>query len=209
MMGEQQMDRFVTAKEVEKSKASKREPPLSKAKVELYSDKPIHSSLALQWINGSEYFDKRIKELYLACKATISRDKKAFGKCRNFTSMRFIDGTRVVALASSPGSGSTWTRLALEQATGIYTGSIYCDMMLKSRGFVGEKLSSSNVLVVKTHYSNKELFVPFNEFHDPDKFKDVSAAIFLIRNPLDSFVAQWNWKHGGHIFKVTSNFFGR
>jgi len=182
---------------------------LSKAQADLHSNGPIDSSLALQWIKGNQYFDERIKELYLSCHATVSRDSSGvFGQCKNFTDMRFIDGSRVVALPSYPGSGSTWTRMALEQATGIYTGSVYCDPELKSKGLLGEKLSSSNVLVVKTHYPDMDLFVPYEEYYDLSKFKSVSAAIFVIRNPLDSFVAEWNWKHGGHVNNIQPAFFG-
>ena len=43
--------------------------------------------------------------------------------------LRFRDSTSqrggVVALASFPGSGNTWLRYLLQQATGIITGSIY------------------------------------------------------------------------------------
>jgi len=182
---------------------------LSKSQVDLHSNKPIDSSLALQWIKGSQYLDKRIKQLYMSCHATVLRDSQGvFGQCKNFSDMHFIDGSRVVALPSFPGSGNTWIRMALEQATGVYTGSVYCDPELKSKGLLGEKLSSSNVLAVKTHYPDKDLFVPYEEYYDLSKFKNVTAAIFIIRNPLDSFVAQWSWKHGGHVSHVQPSFFG-
>jgi hypothetical protein len=45
----------------------------------------------------------------------------------------------LVALASSPGSGNTWLRFLLEQATGVFTGSIYCDHSLKTH-FPGEHI---------------------------------------------------------------------
>lgn len=197
------------APENAKSQEGPTEDQSPKATFDSYSIVPVESSVALPWINGSEHFDKRITELSLGCKAVIFRDGiNAYGKCRNFTNMRFIDGSRVVALASSPGSGNTWTRSVLEQATGIYTGSIYCDAVLKSRGFVGEKISSANVLAVKTHYPSKELFVPPSEFHDPNKFKNVTAVILLVRNPLDSIVSQWNWMHGGHVATAAPHTFG-
>lgn len=44
----------------------------------------------------------------------------------------------VTALISLPGSGNTWMRQIIEEATGIYTGSIYCDQGLKRSGFLGE-----------------------------------------------------------------------
>jgi len=37
-----------------------------------------------------------------------------------------------LALASFPGSGNTWTRHMIEQATGIYTGSSYPDSLSKA-----------------------------------------------------------------------------
>lgn len=174
-----------------------------------YSRIPIDSSLAIKVVKGTEYFDEHVRQLYLSCETVIFRDpSSAYGKCRNFTSMRFIDGSRIVALVSFPGSGSTWVRSALEQATGIYTGSIYCDNMLKSKGFVGEKVVSANVLAVKTHYPSMELFPKIQDLHDPDKFKNITAVILLVRNPLDSIVSLWNWFHGGHTATAIPRNFG-
>ena len=45
----------------------------------------------------------------------------------------------IVALASSPGSGNTWLRYLLEQASGVFTGSIYCAHSLKAL-FPGEHI---------------------------------------------------------------------
>ena len=39
-----------------------------------------------------------------------------------------------MALASFPGSGNTWARYVIEGATGVFTGSIYNDKGLKSKG---------------------------------------------------------------------------
>ena len=44
----------------------------------------------------------------------------------------------VTALVSFPGSGNTWMRRIIEEVTGLYTGAIYCDTMLKTNGFYGE-----------------------------------------------------------------------
>ena len=35
-------------------------------------------------------------------------------------------------LASFPGSGNTWSRMLLEYASGVYTGSIYNDITLST-----------------------------------------------------------------------------
>ena len=195
------------------------EPQLAKTDVQALKQRPrpdrysiiplVYSSSVLEMIDGSEYLDERIIEISLSCNGIIFRDSQhAYGRCRNFTNMRFIDGSRIVALASFPGSGSTWARSALEQATGVYTGSVYCDKELKSKGFVGEKVISSNVLAVKTHYPSKEMFIPLSEYRDPSKFKNTTAVILLVRNPLDSIVSLWNWMHGGHMATAAPNTFG-
>ncbi len=68
----------------------------------------------------------------------------------------FMNGTnrRTVLLMSYPGSGNTWVRGLLERATGICTGSVYCDSALKRGGFNGENIFSGTVLVTKSHSPN-------------------------------------------------------
>ncbi|XP_063833242.1 WSCD family member AAEL009094 [Ostrinia nubilalis] len=93
----------------------------------------------------------------------------------------------VVALVSYPGSGNTWLRYLLQQATGIVTGSIYMDHSLRVHGFPAENITDGSVLVVKTHEAP-----PIGR----DKFK---SAILLIRNPRDAILADFNRLHKGHI----------
>ncbi|CAH0758810.1 unnamed protein product [Diatraea saccharalis] len=93
----------------------------------------------------------------------------------------------VVALASFPGSGNTWLRYLLQQATGIVTGSIYMDYGLRVHGFPAENVTDGSVLVVKTHEAP-----PIS----PNKFK---SALLLIRNPKDAILADFNRVHKGHI----------
>merc|ERR1719369_773233 len=57
----------------------------------------------------------------------------------------------VTALASFPGSGNTWLRYLLQQATGVSTGSVYKDVALLKNGFPGESVANGSVIVVKTH----------------------------------------------------------
>ena len=120
--------------------------------------------------------------------------------------MHFTNNNRVTTLVSSPGSGNTWVRLLLEQTTGIFTGSIFCDPELKASGFFGEQIINSNVLVVKTHYpgiGNPSLG-HFNPVH-------VDGVIFITRNPFDSIVAERKRQvlniHK-HTNDVGSKFFG-
>lgn len=59
----------------------------------------------------------------------LSTDKR----CLNRTFLP-SKAKELVALASFPGSGNTWTRHLLELATGYYTGSYYYDMSIYDKG---------------------------------------------------------------------------
>ncbi|CAG4968403.1 unnamed protein product [Parnassius apollo] len=102
-----------------------------------------------------------------------------------------------VALVSYPGSGNTWLRYLLQQATGIVTGSIYMDYGLRVHGFPAENVTDGSVLVVKTHEAPPV---------EPDKFK---SAILLIRNPRDAILADFNRLHKGHIGSAPKSAFKR
>ncbi len=119
------------------------------------------------------------------------------GKCH------FMEGSKrqPVALVSYPGSGNTWIRGLLETATGICTGAIYCDMSLRADGMVGEYVQSGAVLVVKTHGSVAR-WLQGTQIKANGGRTYFGSAIFIIRNPLDAFVAEWNRK-------VANNFKGR
>ena len=100
-----------------------------------------------------------------------------------------------VALASYPGSGNTWLRGLLETATLICTGFTFCDISMRVKGFAGENIQSGAVLVVKTHSIS-------NWKQRKSKGPYFESAIFLVRNPLDAFVAEWNRR-------VANNFRGQ
>ena len=112
-------------------------------------------------------------------------------------SCRFMNGTgrKPVALVSETGSGNTWVRGLLEKGTGICTGAIYCDPALRISGMVGEFVTGSSVLVVKTHtpdYQWEGVAHP-NRASDPEhEDGNYGAAILLVRNPFDAFVSEWN-----------------
>ena len=96
-----------------------------------------------------------------------------------------------VGLVSLPGSGNTWVRELLETATGICTGSIYCDHPLRNAGMIGEYVKTGRVLVVKTHTSDYQ----WNEVMLEGRNEDdalYGSAILLIRNPFKAFIAEWN-----------------
>ncbi|CAK8675004.1 unnamed protein product [Clavelina lepadiformis] len=108
----------------------------------------------------------------------------------NCKSKRFLptNFTPRVALLSFPGSGNTWLRHLLEMASGFYTGSIYQDEALYGEGYLGEYLpwDSGRTIAIKTHKP---------EYSDDRPFDKI---IFLIRNPFDAIVAEFNRLHGGH-----------
>ncbi|XP_002739810.1 sialate:O-sulfotransferase 1-like [Saccoglossus kowalevskii] len=92
----------------------------------------------------------------------------------------------LVALASAPGSGSTWTRHLIEQATGIYTGSaLGCHVALKQAGFLGDCVDyfSGTTIVGKVHKTGKK-----NLF---------DSIILLIRNPYHSLQSEFNRHQAG------------
>ncbi|XP_022231098.2 WSCD family member GA21586 isoform X2 [Drosophila obscura] len=93
----------------------------------------------------------------------------------------------LTALASFPGSGNTWLRYLLQQATGVLTGSIYKDYGLLKTGFPAENVCNSSVLLVKTHEWGGKAWAPF------------AKAILLVRDPEKAIIAEFNRQSGGHI----------
>ncbi|XP_070561287.1 sialate:O-sulfotransferase 1-like isoform X1 [Ptychodera flava] len=91
----------------------------------------------------------------------------------------------VIALASPPGSGNTWTRHLIQQATGFYTGSEYNVEHLAKTGYAGEleDWTTGTTLTVKTHSAR---------LSGPGMHEKAKAAIVLLRNPCSVAVAERN-----------------
>ena len=170
-----------------------------------------------QYINGTSFlFGQPSGMSFVNCVPGILTKLAAgkFGqslsqsKCKQLKDMRFINDSETVALVSFPGSGNTWTRLLLEQVTGIFTGSVYCDRELKQEEFLGESVASGNVIVVKTHIPGKGYPTMHRRAINPTNLK---GAIFITRNPLDCLVSEWNGqnlhKHR-HTAGVGKDYFG-
>ena len=69
------------------------------------------------------------------------------------TPCTFYNGTAkkgATLLVSYPGSGNTWLRGLLQQVTGVCTGSHWCDMDLRRRGFPGEGIYGKRIRIMKT-----------------------------------------------------------
>ncbi|XP_054712060.1 WSCD family member CG9164-like [Uloborus diversus] len=93
----------------------------------------------------------------------------------------------MIALASFPGSGNTWIRFLIQQATGYLTGSVYRDYSLKRNGFPAESVANGSVLLVKTHEWGEATRQKFHK------------AVLLVREPYGALVAEFNRRAGGHV----------
>ena len=103
-----------------------------------------------------------------------------------------------VALVSYPGSGNSWARVLLEEATGIYTGSVYCDKHYLFSGMIGEGISTDNVIAIKSHSSVEEMVQYSNK------------VIYIIRNPLKAIVAEYTRQtaKAGHTKELPPEYYG-
>nr|XP_002120962.3 WSC domain-containing protein 1-like [Ciona intestinalis] len=90
--------------------------------------------------------------------------------------------TDLTGLISFPGSGNTWIRHLLEQATGLYTGSIYSDEHLYRKGFLGEieKWQLKKCAIIKSHKETLQFSSHFDKL------------ILVIRNPFDAILSEFN-----------------
>lgn len=116
-------------------------------------------------------------------------------------------------LYTFPGSGSTWLRMLLDRATGIYSGSMYGDEKLIDV-LPGEIFCSKLVTVIKVHPHHRG-------FRDNNWFTDLSKgtqkaipqcynagverfdkAILLIRDPFDSIWSEYQRQNSNNISHV-------
>merc|ERR1719362_1825564 len=105
--------------------------------------------------------------------------------------LKFLDPPLpLTALASFPGSGNTWARYLIQQASGYATGCIYNDGALKKGDFPGEGLVDKRVIAIKTHRASDET--------RPDLPKKYDRVVLLIRNPMDTMLAEFNRRKSEH-----------
>lgn len=102
----------------------------------------------------------------------------------------------LVALVSFHGSGNTWFRYLLEQSTGVFTGSIYCDEILKAT-FPGESVISKNVIVVKTHRADTRAMPKDVQLNLKKELYD--KAIILVRDPFDALLSEANRRWNSNL----------
>ena len=105
---------------------------------------------------------------------------------------RFADNFPVAAIHAFRGAGNAWSRSLIEEATGFWTGSTYNDDELYVMGLRGEIVDQSafeKVIGVSSHTiteSPREQRL-FEKVRNNDK----SKCVIIIRNPFDTFVAQF------------------
>ena len=118
----------------------------------------------------------------------------------------FMNGSKrlPVALASTSGSGNTWIRGLLEKATGICTGFLYCDYAMRREGFIGEAIKSGNALVVKTHTVSPK-WHKTKQKHTLSDDPYYGAAVYILRNPYKSMIAEWNRKVTYDMLRLPNN----
>lgn len=113
----------------------------------------------------------------------------------NDNDCNFMDGKGrdPVALSGAEGSGNTWVRGLLEKTSGFCTGFNFCDYIMRMKGFIGENINSGSVLVVKTHMDKPTWVGEIRSKAFTNSFvANYASAIFLLRNPYDSLIAEWN-----------------
>ena len=75
----------------------------------------------------------------------------------------------------------------------IHAGALYCDGGLRTKGFTGEGIRGSSVLVVKDHGAGTPLFsnnqLPRRILDDKPVY---GGAILLVRNLRNSLIAEWH-----------------
>lgn len=155
---------------------------------ELVPMKTLKNKISLSEHEGLVHLDHTSLSHYFQCQPSkTSVDHKITKQCHT---RRFLNGKRpITAIVSFHGSGNTWVRYLIEQVTGVFTGSIYCDPVLRKM-FPGEFVASGNVVVVKTHHADTT-DLPKDVQLEANKQK-YDRAIVLVRDPYDALVSEAN-----------------
>eukprot|EP01033_Poteriospumella_lacustris_P010067 gene10067-7193_t len=117
-------------------------------------------------------------------------------------------------LYSLPGSGNTWTRLLIEYATGVLSGSFYNDVGL-TKVFPGELICNTSVSVAKAHpmdHSYASLFhptkPPANKCARRGGIELFTRVILIVRHPLDAIWSEFlRRKKNSHVGQLTHGTF--
>ena len=146
------------------------------------------------------YLSEQERAVYHECRKKTAkwlRERRG-----NSCQCSFINGTGLpsVALVSLPGSGNTWVRGLLEKATGVCSGSVFCDKVLRAGGMCGEGIRGGSVLVTKTHDTKLQWTgLRYTNGARSEKRPFHDAAIVLIRNPFRAIVSEWNRQNAKRV----------
>ena len=146
-------------------------------------------------VNCTDDTCKKLKEVreryyYEACLREAQKDYEV-KPCQ----CSLLDGKKRgrYALLSLPGSGNTWVRGLLEKATGVCTGSMWCDASLRAKHFCMEGVRSTSVLVVKNHDTHlRWVGVKLGDGESVNNKPDFIGGILIHRNPFRATIAEWN-----------------
>lgn len=143
--------------------------------------------------------------------AETARCKALYGQ-RGFLQHRNADQAAIPPplLYSLPGSGNTWTRLLIEYATGVLSGSFYNDIGL-TKVFPGELVCNTSVSVAKAHpmdHSYASLFhptkTPANKCARRGGIELFTRVILIVRHPLDAIWSEFlRRKKNSHVGQLT------
>ena len=86
----------------------------------------LANACRLNWHNHVKVCDDTSLKVY----QTLAQDER----CKPLKFLPVDSGVKQAVLVSFPGSGNTWARHLIEQASGIYTGSVYGDFSLLGSG---------------------------------------------------------------------------
>lgn len=100
---------------------------------------------------------------------------------RGRTLIPTVGGVEGAILASFPGSGNTWTRLMVEYASGLLTGSIYDDDQLKASLPAEGNRNTSAVVLVKAHVMPRQYL----------GLVRTTKVVLVVRHPLDAIWAEF------------------
>ena len=94
----------------------------------------------------------------------------------------------VAWLWSYPGSGSTWTRLLIEAASGFGAGSVYNDSTLFGELDEEQDITKSleGLIVVKTHTLAGKTKPVSKRCHLPNMWHKIKHAVIIVRDPFES-----------------------
>jgi len=180
-------------------KMSKQKAEREKIKKAEYNTSCNEKSLSINELVNKDFPDAMNKEWYTEMKKILY---KAHSEGCSGSPLQFLDPPGpITGLWSYPGSGNTWIRYLIEQATGKITGSVYKHNYVFGDlpHFIGGTIANGSVIVVKDHHLNplecflsevnRNFITPFEYFkYAPieafDHYKNLDDLFFIHMFPL-------------------------